>query len=516
MSNILVVNSARHEKRVALLEGGTVAEVHHERPGDLGIVGNIYCGRVVRVLPGMEAAFVEVGVDRAAFLYVGDLVAAKPVLADEAPPRDQLRTHVTPPPRRELPPIAELVRAGQEILVQVSKAPLGTKGPRVTTNITLPGRYLVLLPDVDRVGISRRIEDEEERSRLQGLVESLRPPGVGFIVRTAAEGASEDSLRFDMKVLLAIWHDVARRKAAARAPALLYMDLDVVLRTLRDACAEKLDRVVVDDVDELQRIDGFVRDIVPDLVHRVELYDGLDPIFDAYGVEVELHRALDRRVWLRSGGYLVIEETEALTSVDVNTGRFTGRRNLEDTIVRTNLEAVREIVYQLRLRNIGGLIVIDFIDMTREENRERVSRALREALRSDRAKCNVLEISALGLVEMTRKRVRESLRSRLTEPCFYCRGRGYLRARNAVAADALREIQRVARREGSDSVVVHAHPEVTDILFLEHRGFLESLEQRLQRHIVLIPVTTFNIEDLDIIGADTGLAPGPARRPPTR
>ena len=508
MSNILVVNSARHEKRVALLEGGTVSEVHHERPGDLGIVGNIYCGRVVKVLPGMEAAFVEVGVERAAFLYVGDLVGARPVVADEDAPGDEVGPRVGPGVRRELPRISDLLRTGQELLVQVSKEPLGTKGPRVTTNITLPGRYLVLLPDVDRVGVSRRIEDEPERTRLQELVDSLRPPGVGFIVRTAAEGASEDALRFDMKVLLAIWHDVARRRAAARAPALLYLDLDVVLRTLRDACAEKLDRVVVDDVDELQRIDGFVRDIVPDLVHRVELYDGLDPIFDAYGIEVELHRALDRRVWLRSGGYLVIEETEALTSIDVNTGRFTGRRNLEDTIVRTNLEAVREIVYQLRLRNIGGLIVIDFIDMTREENRERVFRSLQEALRSDRAKCNVLEISALGLVEMTRKRVRESLRARLTEPCFYCGGRGYLRARRTVAADALREIQRVARREGSDSVVVHAHPEVIDLLFLEHRGYLEGLEQRLQRHVVLIPVTGFNIEDLDIIGADTGLAPG--------
>jgi len=507
VSNILVVNRAPHETRVALLESGTVAEVHHERPGDQGIVGNIYLGRVVKVLPGMEAAFVEIGLEKAAFLYVGDLGTPRSLPGEE----DVLEAATAAAGREGMgapaPSIGQLVRAGQEMLVQVSKEPLGTKGPRITTNLTLPGRYLVLMPHVDRVGVSRRIEDDAERERLQQLIDGLRPPGVGFIVRTAAEGESEAALHNDMKFLLALWHDVMQRKSVSRAPALLYQDLDVVLRALRDACSDPLDRVVVDDAAEAERIDAFVRSIVPDLVHRVELHAGPEPIFDAFGVEVELHRALGRKVWLRSGGYLVIEETEALTSIDVNTGRFTGRRSLEDTIVKTNLEALREIVYQLRLRNIGGIIVIDFIDMAREENRERVYRSLQEALRNDRAKCNVLEISALGLVEMTRKRVKESLRAELTEPCFYCEGRGYLRSRRTVAADALREIQRVGSRDRRDSVVVHAHPEVIDLLFMEHRRFIEDTEQRLGKHIVLIPVSSFNVEDYDIIGADTGLPP---------
>ncbi len=505
MSNILVVNAAPHEKRVALIEGGMVTEVYHETPGEQGLVGNIYLGRVVRVLPGMEAAFVEIGEDKAAFLYVGDLVGPGPTEEDSGDePRSRARDAVGR--KRAYPPIGQLVREGQDLVVQVSKEPLGTKGPRVTTHLTLPGRYLVLMPHVDRVGISRRIEDEQERQRLQAIVEGLRPPGVGFIVRTAAEGQESGALESDMDFLLALWNDVLRRKAGARSPAKLYQDLDVVLRAIRDSCSEQVDEIVVDDDRELLRIHEFLHQIMPDLAHRVRRHTGRDPVFDAYGVEVEIHRALGRRVWLRSGGYLVFEETEALTSIDVNTGRFTGRRNLEETIVKTNLEAVREIVYQLRLRNIGGIIVIDFIDMEREENRERVYRALQEALRSDRAKCNVLEISELGLVEMTRKRVRESLRARLTEPCFYCEGRGYLKSRQAIVADILRETERVARRTTKDSVLIHANPEVIEQL-MDDRPYLEQLELRLRKHTVLIPVSTFNIEDYDIMGADTGVSP---------
>ena len=507
MSAILVVNAAPHETRVALLHGGLLTEVHHERPDELGIVGNIYQGRVIKVLPGMEAAFVEIGLDRAAFLYRGDLVAGHLEIEEEEDRPGEDAHKGTADARRSMPPIDQLIRSGQDLMVQVSKEPLGTKGPRVTTNLTLPGSHLVLMPHVDRVGISRRITDEQERLRLEGLVEGLRPPGVGFIVRTAAEGQGEEALQADMKFLLALWNDVVQRKAEARPPALLYRDLDVVLRALRDLCSEDLKRVVVDDEEELTRIDRFVRQMMPNLANRVQLYEGRDPIFDVYGVEVELHRALDRRVWLRSGGYIVIEETEALTSIDVNTGRFTGRRNLEETIVKTNLEAVREIVYQLRLRNIGGIIVIDFIDMERSENRERVYRSLTNNLRFDRAKCNVLEISEMGLVEMTRKRVRESLRARLTEPCFYCEGRGYLRSSKTVVASALREIQRVGSREKRDSVVVHAHRDLIDLLFVEHRPHIERLEQQLGKHIVLIPVASFHIEDYDIIGADTGLSP---------
>jgi len=513
VSNVLVVNDAPHEKRVALLEGGALVEVYHERADERGIVGNIYLGRVVRVLPGMEAAFVDIGLERAAFLYVGDLATSPEAAAipeEDHPASDEAQ----PPPAdagRTMPPIDSLVRVGQELMVQVSKEPLGTKGPRVTVHVTLPGRYLVLMPLVDRIGISRRIEAEPERDRLQRVLDELRPPGVGFIVRTAAEGQETLALETDMRFLLALWNDLMKRKASAQAPAVLYQDLDVVLRALRDGCADRIDRVVVDSEAELHRIEAFVRQTIPGLTHRIQLYDGKDPIFDAYSVEGELHRALGRRIWLRSGGYIIIEETEALTSIDVNTGRFTGHRNLEETIVKTNLEAVREIVYQLRLRNIGGLIVIDFIDMEREENRERVHRSLQEALRSDRAKSNVLKISELGLVEMTRKRTQESLRARLTEPCFYCEGRGYLLSRQTVAADALRDIVRGGARDSRDSVIVHAHPEVIDLLFEEHRPHIDQLEQALGKHIVLIPVPGSYIEDFDIIGADTGVPPGGRR-----
>lgn len=506
MSNVLLINSAPHEKRVALLEGGTLVEIYHEHAEELGLVGNIYLGRVVRVLPGMEAAFIEIGLEKAAFLYVGDLATPGEEMALPEEDHPAVQVHGVQP-ARPLPPIHQLVRAGQELLVQVSKEPMGTKGPRVTTNITLPGRHLVLMPHVDRVGISRRIVDEAERARLQTVVEELRPPGVGFIVRTAAEGQDEAALHQDMDFLLALWNDVIQTRTRARSPALLYQDLDVVLRALRDVAVEQLDRVVVDDEQELLRIDRFVRQTIPSLTHRIQLYEGRDPLFDAYSVEVDLHRALGRRVWLRSGGYLVIEETEALTSIDVNTGRYTGHRNLEETILKTNLEAVREIVYQLRLRNIGGIIVIDFIDMEREEHRERVYRSLQEALRTDRAKSNVLKISELGLVEMTRKRTQESLRARLTEPCFYCEGRGYLRSCRALASDALREALRVGQQDARDSVVIHAHPDVIDLLFMEHRPYIEAIEQELGKHIVLIPVPSSYIEDIDVIGADTGVTP---------
>jgi len=515
MSNALVVNVGPGQTRVALIEGGVVVEVHHETDTSSEIAGNIYKGRVVRVLPGMEAAFVEIGLDRTAFLYVDDVgsdAEELPYLDEDDNRRGRPRLRAVGPdherPRlRERIPIERQLRAGQEVAVQVAKGPIGSKGARVTTRLSIPGRMLVLMPHTDHVGVSRRIADPGERGRLKDLVLDLRPPGVGFILRTAAEGANRDALRTDIEVLIALWNDLVRNKDQARAPSLLYADLDLTLRCIRDLLTHDLDRVVVDSPVEFERVRAFAGRVMPRLQHRVELYDGIEPVFDHFGVEGELARALVPKVWLRSGGYVVIEETEALTTIDVNTGRYVGRRNLDETILKTNLEAVPEIVYQLRLRNIGGIVIIDFIDMDRPEHRAKVSRALEEALRRDRARTVVHRMSELGLVELTRKRVSDSLRAALTEPCDYCEGRGYVKSIATVAYDVLREVCRVGRSVRNDSLGIHVHPTVADYLWEEGRGLLEEVEGLLDKHTVTLPMSRYHVEDYDVIGVDTGLSP---------
>ena len=446
MSNLLLINADGPEKRVALIENNVLAELQVERVAERGIVGNIYKGRVVRVLPGMQAAFVDIGIGRAGFLYAADVVAlGSPALDDDDGEADQ--EGALAQRLRETPAIETLLREGQELLVQVSKEPIGTKGARITSYVSLPGRQLVLMPTVDHVGVSRRITSDVERERLRELVERIRPEKVGFIVRTVAEGQTEENLLADMEFLRKLWDDIDQRAAEARAPSLIYRDLDLSLRTVRDLFSTEIDRLVVDDPDELERIKEFVAKFVPHHQQAVELYDGREPLFDAYGIELEVDRSLDRKVWLKSGGYLVIDQTEALTSIDVNTGRFVGHRNLDDTILKTNLEAVKELVTQLRLRNIGGLIIIDFIDMEREPDRQQVWRALQHALKADRTRTNVLEISELGLVEMTRKRVREE-----SDPAAYGALRLLRGSRlSQVAADRL--LRGPARDQASGDVV---------------------------------------------------------------
>jgi ribonuclease G len=388
------------------------------------------------------------------------------------------------------------------VLVQVAKAPLGTTGARSTSYVSLPGRNLVFMPTVNHVGISRRIGSDKERKRLRAIIEGTRPEGAGFIVRTVAEGVSEKDLKADMEFLIKVWNSILRRNDSAKAPSLLYNDLDLLLRTVRDMLTPEIDKLIVDHKPEYERILKFVQAFMPDFVHKIELYAGREPIFDGYGIESEIDRALERKVWLKSGGYLIIDQGEALTAIDVNTGKFVGKKNLEETITKNNVEACREVADQLRLRNIGGIIVVDFIDMDRAQNREKVSRALGEALKNDRAKANVTAISELGLIEMTRKRTRESLLRSLTEPCHYCEGKGYLRSKTTICYDLLRDIRRDGSGIKEDAIEVRCHPEVADLLATSDQQYVDELEKRLQKKIIIKAREHTHIEEYQIVGRD--------------
>ena len=750
MSNILVINASGQETRVALIEQGTISEYYLERKNEKGIVGNIYKGRVVRVLPGMQAAFVDIGLDKAAFLYVGDIVsdptfpgfseemdikagavegdpleaeedlpepaedAAPPPAADAAPtdaaaasdapaleasaapaealsvaagappehtavpepvahhqearapsadqaaappeavaiaqavepaevvdlaaeealddeedddedeeeldeadaahaaaeealareqasvdgekpaaengaataeakpaepavegsapaaapeagargvpgeqrpaPKEGRRgrrrggrgrrrggspegvrpagePQKAPPERRDGPgrnlpgqerrgpsgggggekrsgnghkraQIQDLLKEGDEVLVQAVKDPIGTKGARITCHISLPGRHLVFMPTVDHVGISRRIENEKERRRLRELVDKYRPAGTGFIVRTVAENEPSEKLTADIKFLLGLWNEVGKKRESMKAPACVHPDLDLILRSIRDLFSDEVEKLVIDDRAEWERVISFVEQVAPELKNQVELYAGEEPIFDEYGIEQELLRASNRKVWLKSGGYIIIDQTEALVAIDVNSGRYVGKKgagaSLEDTITKINCEAAKEIVYQLRLRNIGGIIIIDFIDMDKGQNREKVFKTLQDALAADRAKTNVLKISDIGLVEMTRKRVRESIGRLTTESCPVCDGRGHVRSKTTMAFDIMREVQRAAGKHREDQLVVSCHPDVAKLLQGPEREALRLLMMKLNKSITVRPQPQYHVEQYDL------------------
>ncbi|HEX4382036.1 MAG TPA: Rne/Rng family ribonuclease [Myxococcales bacterium] len=768
MSNILVINASGQETRVALIEQGTISEYYLERKNEKGIVGNIYKGRVVRVLPGMQAAFVDIGLDKAAFLYVGDIVAdpsfpgfseemdiqassveGDPLEAEELPEpsedqpvaapteaasapealaagasapdpipvpvevlkdgaaseeialiqtakaeaaveiaaaietpaaaeiapaleaapaaeaapaepavapvaeataevielhaddaleedeedddedeeeldeadaahaaaeeqiaAEQAASEPPPPgtameaasegsagadgeaakpavaeagargvpaeqrpaaregrrgrrrggrgrkrgnpdsprPAAEQPPakpgnserregrsnfkgderrngsgsngggegpkrgnghsfhkraqIQDLLKEGDEVLVQVVKDPIGTKGARITCHISLPGRHLVFMPTVDHVGISRRIENEKERRRLRELVDKYRPDGTGFIVRTVAENEPSEKLTADIKFLLGLWNEVGKKRESMKAPACVHPDLDLILRSIRDLFSDEVEKLVIDDRAEYERVVSFVEQVAPELKNQVELYGGEEPIFDEYGIEQELIRASNRKVWLKSGGYIIIDQTEALVAIDVNSGRYVGKKgagaSLEDTITKINCEAAKEIVYQLRLRNIGGIIIIDFIDMDKGQNREKVFKTLQDALAADRAKTNVLKISDIGLVEMTRKRVRESIGRLTTEACPVCDGRGHVRSRATMAYDIMREVQRAAGKHREDQLVISCHPEVAKLLQGPEREAMRLLMMKLNKSITVRPQPQYHVEQYDL------------------
>ncbi len=694
-NNVLVINAAGGETRVALVENGTISEYYLDRKRDRGIVGNIYKGRVVRVLPGMQAAFVDIGLDKAAFLYVSDVFydpdfseqefdltegergehgevpapeqveeaeaqaraertesppialggdprapeigAAAARAEPEAPPEPVLEaapaaeaggqateeseesdeaqegegddddgddegdpegeerapaeaavaaTPAQPPlegqpaergsleaprpaqaglqagqpggrrrrrrrrgkgngngdrkgpaeaarPQAAAQPhgqdgrgrpeagrkpgegrahgsaqIQDLLKEGQEVIVQVVKDPIGTKGARITSHVSLPGRHLVFMPTVDHVGISRRIENEKERRRLRDLVNRMRPPGTGFIVRTVAENVSEEKLAADIRFLIQVWNEVGKTKDQKPAPALLHPDLDMVLRATRDLFTHDVEKLVIDDRDEHERVISFIEaQGEPQLKDHVELYAGEEPVFDAFGIEQEIKRALNRKVWLKSGGYIIIDQAEALVAIDVNSGRYVGKKNLEETITRINVEAAKEIVYQLRLRNIGGIIIIDFIDMDKSQNREKVFKALQDALGRDKAKTNVLKISELGLVEMTRKRVRESLGRTLNESCHYCDGKGFIRSKVTVAYDIFREIRREAPNFGEPVLIINCHPEVAKLISTEERDELRHLMDRCNKSIQVKAQPNYHQEQFDIHGKQAQAQP---------
>ncbi len=638
MSSILVINAAGRETRVALVENGHIAEFYLERKKDKGIVGNIYKGRVTRVLPGMQAAFVDVGLDKAAFLYVTDVFydpefsrqqfeltegehdeqpevpdvdaddhAPEPALAltpEEAalPPPSAPTPHefeMQELPAGELPapsapgPIADpaptpvwsepglelqaspsgaeviaaavdaaqpapasaptgaqvvaqaladvgggpakgerrapredkgrdsrqreknqkreeprapkksariedLLKVGQEVLVQISKDPIGTKGARLTSHISIPGRHLVFMPTVDHVGISRRIGNEKERRRLREIVDRLRPPGTGFIVRTVAENVPQEKLEADIRFLLEVWNETIKKNEKRHQPGLMHPDLDLILRATRDLFAQDVERLVIDDREEYERVLQFVTVQDTALRERVLLHDTDEPIFDAYGIEEEIKRATARKVWLKSGGYLIMDQAEALTAIDVNSGRYVGKKSLEETITKINVEAAKEIVYQLRLRNIGGIIICDFIDMEKQQNRDKVFKSLQEALGRDKAKTNVLKISELGLVEMTRKRVRESIGRMLHEDCAYCDGQGFVKTATTVSYEIFRELRRSAGSYKDPTLVISCQAEVASLLLGEEKQELRHLMDRFNKSIQVRTQLDYHREQYDI------------------
>ena len=506
MSKQLIMNVTDHETRVALLENGTIVELYIDRGDDSDIAGNIYKGKVLRVLPGMQAAFVDIGLHQAAFIYVDDLqrddygeyVNLFKIDSVENNEIEDLAV-VEPPSERYAYPIEEIISEGQEILVQVIRSPMGSKGARISSHISLPGRFLVLMPAADHIGISRRIESEPERDRLRKLVQGLRKDGFGYIVRTAAEGETGEKLAQEMEFLRNLWNSTQERFKSAAAPALLHREISVGLRAVRDLLIHEVDKLIIDSKRSYESVLTFLDTFMPSLKDHVVFYEGSEPVFEAYNIEGDISRALKRKVWLKSGGYITIEHTEALVAIDVNTGRYVGKRNLEETIVKTNLEAVKEIAYQIRLRNIGGIIIIDFIDMEKKSNQEKVFNALKEALEKDRSKTHVLPMSEMGLIQMTRKRTREPLTRMLCEPCFYCDGEGYLISRQSVCYRIYREIISESQDIGGNSLTLRVNPQIADLLHGEENRLVASLEERIKRQIMIYPNPNFHLEEFDII-----------------
>jgi ribonuclease G len=496
----IVINVADHETRVALLEDGNIAELFIEQGDASDIAGNIYKGKVQRVLPGMQAAFVDIGLKQAAFIYVSDVIGGNYSPIEDFLNNDSSTEDDIPylPSIRRDSPIEELITEGQEMMVQAAKAPMGSKGARLTTHISLPGRFLVLMPASDHIGISRRIEDDTERNRLKATVESIRENNFGYIVRTAAEGVQEEKLKYEMGFLNNLWESIQQKYQTAPAPYLLHKEVAVSLRAVRDLLLHEAEKLIIDSRSGYESILKFLDEFMPSLKDSVEFYEGLEPIFDSFNLEADISRALKKKVWLKSGGYIVIELTEALVAIDVNTGRYVGKYNLEETILKTNLEAVKEIAYQIRLRDIGGIIIIDFIDMEKKSNQEKVFNVLKEALKKDRSKTHILPISELGLIQMTRKRIRKPLTRILCEPCFYCDGEGYLISKQTICYNIYREILRESRDMIGVKVSLRVNPEIAELLYGEESHIIVAVERVIGRQIVIYPDAKLHMEEFNI------------------
>lgn len=487
MPKEILVNVEAAETRAAVIEDGVLVDFLVERAGHQRHVGNIYKGRVENVLPGMEAAFIDIGLEKNAFLYAGDVIVSPDEREFDDMPHEKARS------------IRDLVREGQEIIVQVAKEPIGTKGPRVVTHITLPGKYVVLMPTVDYIGVSRRIPDEEERARLKAIAHSIKPKRMGLIVRTAAESRDEKDLIQELHFLIKLWRRIQSRSRRAKAPCLLHQDYDLIYRIIRDLFSENADTLIIDNAAEYGKAIELLRILSPHRAGRVKLYhnDGIS-LFEAYGIENEVDKALRRKVWLDCGGYLIFDQTEALLSIDVNTGRYIGSSNLADTVLKTNLEAATEIAHQLRLRNAGGIIIIDFIDMDSEEDRKKVLQRLEDALKADKTKTSILGFTQLGLIEMTRKKTRPSLQDILERACPYCDGRGRVLSEETIALRAEREIKRVARSTKKPAMLIEVHPTVASLLIGTGGANLARVEQETGKFIYVKGSIDMHVEDIDI------------------
>lgn len=492
---MLLINADGAETRVALLENEQLAEFYVERKQRRSIVGNIYRGKVARVLPGMQAAFIDFGQRKAGYLQVSEVRGAPEDFQAALGDTEWSTSHVASRPNTSK--IEDLLKPGQEIMVQVSKAPIGQKGARLTAYVSLPGRLLVLMPTVDNVGISRRIENIKERERLRAVVQFYRPELMGFIVRTAALGISEAELCREMASLGEIWKEIVARNGRMQAPALLYQEPDVVLRAVRDLASQEMP-IVTDTPREFQRIQKFMSEFMPRSAAKLELYEGDIPLFDKYNLETQIDRALAREVPLRSGGSVIFDQGEALTAVDVNSGKFVGKRNLEETITKLNIEACREIGKQIRLRNLGGVIVIDFIDMDQPVHREQVMKALAAAFEQDRARAQVLALSEFGLVEMTRKRTEDSIGHLLTEPCDYCGGKGYNKSKLTICYEILRQLRRAARVAKGRSLEITCHPDVAELLQGSEKRALQEVAAKIDKSVTIQLGTDHHIEQFSV------------------
>jgi len=511
MTKEMIISSNGHETMVAILEDDLVAELFVERERQRGVVGNVYKGRVSKVLPGMQSSFIDVGLERDGFLYVAEVIdtleefdkleaAEEDVAGGEARQKERERER-----EREQAKIEDLLREGQEILVQVVKEPLGTKGARLTSHVTMPGRFLVFMPTVDHVGVSRKIESREERARLRGIVREFRESHGftgGVIIRTAAGGRPKEDIVSDLEAFHAIWTDIRKKMELSRAPAVVYREPSLVGKLLRDLLTDEFQTIRIDNRGDYQRTLELVERILPTLAPRVKLYDKPFPIFEEYGVQAEIDKALKSKVWLKSGGSIVINQTEALVAIDVNTGRYVGKKStgrLEDTIVKTNLEAVKEIVRQVRLRDLGGIIVLDFIDMDEKKNRQKVLQAVELELKKDRSPSKALQVADFGLVIITRKRVKQSLERVLTEPCPYCSGTGVIKSTSTICYEILSEVKKISPDLNGHRLLLRVNPDIARALKEEERDVLRDLRQSIGKDISIKPDAQLHHEQFDVM-----------------
>ncbi len=503
----MIVSSNGHETMVAILEDDLVAEIFVERERHRGVVGNVYKGRVSKVLPGMQSSFIDIGLERDGFLYVADVVDTLDEFDKLAGDDDDEGRQGRERDQRERPQpkIEELLKEGQEIIVQVVKEPLGTKGARLTSHVTMPGRFLVFMPTVDHIGVSRKIESRDERSRLRGIVREFREAHGftgGVIIRTAAGNRPNEDIVSDLDAFHKIWTEIRQRMEASRAPAVLFREQSIVSRLLRDLLTEDFQAIRIDNAQEYQRVLELIDRIMPNLAPKVKLYSKPYPIFDEYGVQGEIDKALKSKVWLKSGGSIVINQTEALVAIDVNTGRYVGKKSsgrLEDTIVKTNLEAVKEIVRQVRLRDLGGIIVLDFIDMEEKKNRQKVLQAVELELKKDRSPSKALQVSDFGLVIITRKRVKQSLERVLTEPCPYCSGTGVIKSSSTICYEILSEVKKVGPDLNGHRLLLRVNPDIARALKEEESAVLKDLRQSIGKDVTIKPDAHLHHEQFDVM-----------------